>query len=125
MEGRKQSQQETEQKSDCEILGIPEGSSPAEIRTAYRKKVLETHPDVGGRGGPDKAFRDVNEAYIKIMKELEAKGKASGAIDPIVAEALRRYQEVGGMGESGQGGSKEQADPFAKYDPDNDIDIEV
>jgi len=45
------------------VLGLPPGSSLLELKRAFRKKALETHPDQGG--DPD-AFRAVQRAYEKL-----------------------------------------------------------
>lgn len=43
-----------------EILGVDKGASPDEIKTAYRKKAQETHPD---KGGDADQFKAVQQAY--------------------------------------------------------------
>lgn len=40
-----------------EILGLEKGSSDAEIKKAYRKLSLLTHPDKNGYDGADEAFK--------------------------------------------------------------------
>jgi hypothetical protein len=45
------------------VLGIEPGASSAEIRTAYKRRALVTHPD---QGGSDDAFRAVQRAYEKL-----------------------------------------------------------
>lgn len=51
------------------VLGLPAGASLAEVKRAYQRRALETHPDQGG--DPD-AFRAVQRAYEKLLKRLEA-----------------------------------------------------
>ena len=43
-----------------DILGISKSASADEIKKAFRKKAHELHPD---KGGDEKAFKEVNEAY--------------------------------------------------------------
>jgi molecular chaperone DnaJ len=43
-----------------EILGIQKTASAEEIKKAYRKKSMETHPD---RGGNEDEFKEIAEAY--------------------------------------------------------------
>lgn len=47
---RKESSPETaeEDASVWSVLGVQQGVSPEELKAAYRRKVLETHPDQGG-----------------------------------------------------------------------------
>ena len=42
------------------ILGVPKTASEKEIRSAYKKKSMQHHPD---RGGNEEQFKRVNEAY--------------------------------------------------------------
>lgn len=42
------------------VLGLPAGASVAEVKTAYREKVKQVHPD---HGGDHEEFRRVREAY--------------------------------------------------------------
>ncbi len=49
-----------------ELLGIKKGASDAEIKSAYRKKALEWHPDRhqgGEKVEAEKKFKEINEAY--------------------------------------------------------------
>jgi curved DNA-binding protein CbpA len=43
-----------------DILGVDKSASPDEIKTAYRKKAQETHPD---KGGDADEFKKVQNAY--------------------------------------------------------------
>ncbi len=47
------------------VLGVPQNSSVAEIRRAYREKVKEVHPD---HGGDREDFQQVREAYTAAKK---------------------------------------------------------
>ena len=50
--------------TDYDILGLQEGASLPQIKTAYRKMVLKVHPD---KGGDPAVFRRVNEAYERLV----------------------------------------------------------
>jgi len=47
------------------VLGLAPGATPDEVKSAYRKRALETHPD---RGGDADAFREVQRAYEKLLR---------------------------------------------------------
>jgi curved DNA-binding protein CbpA len=49
------------------ILGVGTNATPADIKKAYRKASLKTHPDV--KGGSKEAFNEVNEAYNKLINQ--------------------------------------------------------
>ena len=59
------------------VLGLPESATEAEIKKAYRKLILEYHPDaVAAKGMADefkeyatKRFREIQEAYETICSE--------------------------------------------------------
>jgi hypothetical protein len=55
--------------ADALTLGLSLPCSPGEIRAAYRRLALRTHPD---RGGSAEAFRRINEAYERLMKTAAA-----------------------------------------------------
>lgn len=46
-----------------EILGVPQGASEAEAKKAFKKLAMKHHPD---RGGDEKKFQEVKEAYERI-----------------------------------------------------------
>jgi len=43
-----------------DILGLKPGATEEEVKKAYRKKAIETHPD---KGGNEEEFKKVTEAY--------------------------------------------------------------
>lgn len=49
------------------VLGLAPGASLAELKRAYQRRALETHPD---QGGDPAAFRAVQHAYEKLLKRL-------------------------------------------------------
>ncbi|MES3516702.1 MAG: DnaJ domain-containing protein [Natronomonas sp.] len=46
-------------------LGLDSTASDAEVRSAYRQKVKEVHPD---RGGDEEEFKRVTEAYERLIE---------------------------------------------------------
>jgi hypothetical protein len=62
-----------------EVLGVRPGASLDEVRAAWRRRVLATHPD---RGGDEAAFAEVTEAYRVLSGEPAARPPGSGV--PIV-----------------------------------------
>ncbi|MFM2416658.1 MAG: hypothetical protein RL385_1381 [Pseudomonadota bacterium] len=51
-------------------LGVEPGAGLQEIRAAYRKRALETHPD---QGGDAEAFRAVQSAYERLLKKRKVR----------------------------------------------------
>ncbi len=54
-------------RSAWSVLGLPAGASLADVKRAYRKLALETHPD---RGGNAEAFTEVQRAYERLSARL-------------------------------------------------------
>ena len=71
--------------SEFEILGIEPTSDREIIKNAYRKKVLETHPD--RLGGDKEKFNNIVKAYELIIKNHDNK------IKRIRFEEIKRKKE--------------------------------
>ncbi|KAF2086001.1 DUF1977-domain-containing protein, partial [Saccharata proteae CBS 121410] len=87
-----------------EILGLEEVKTTctdAEIKKAYRKLSLLTHPDKNGYEGADEAFKMVSRAF-QVLSDTEKKAK---------------YDKFGGDPESrfGAGASAPQSSPFSGF----------
>jgi curved DNA-binding protein CbpA len=95
-----------------QVLGVSPDASDAEIRTAYRRLVKQTHPDHNG-GSPEAArrFEAVQAAYAQIQESRAAgttaprrssprprPGPDPGPVDPAVearlADLERQVQEA-------------------------------
>lgn len=87
-----------------EILGVPEGSSPAVVRTAWRRAVRESHPDHIG-GGDVERFLKVNDAYRQ-LEETFAPLRGAHPVD------------VATVGYTDDGPAAGAPDPFEFLDPD-------
>ncbi|GBG86877.1 hypothetical protein CBR_g42161 [Chara braunii] len=48
------------------ILGVKKGASPEDIKAAYRRLALRSHPDV--HEGKEEQFKAITEAYEKLLK---------------------------------------------------------
>lgn len=59
-----------EKRDYYEVLGVAKGSTAAEIKSAYRKKIKETHPDLN-KDDPhaEDKFKEVQEAYSVLSDE--------------------------------------------------------
>ncbi|BGP24165.1 hypothetical protein Rt10032_c03g1707 [Rhodotorula toruloides] len=56
------------------VLGIAFGATQAQIRIAYRKRALETHPD---KGGCEEKFKKVQAAYEALCSKRKKNGGGS------------------------------------------------
>lgn len=73
-----------------DILGVSKSASQDEVKKAFRKKAHELHPD---KGGDEKAFKEVNEAYQILGDEQKRK-----TYDQL---GHANYQNMGGQGYGG------------------------
>ena len=51
------------------LLGVTARASQEEIRSAYRKKAREFHPDVCNRFDADEMFKLINKAYTTLKDQ--------------------------------------------------------
>ena len=77
------------------ILGVAKNASADEIKTAFRKKAHEHHPD---KGGDEEKFKEYNEAYQVLgNKEKRQQYDQFGS-------SFQNGQAGGGYGQGGMGG---------------------
>ena len=60
--------------SDYDILGVNSSASSDEIKRAYRKMAIKYHPD---KGGDQKKFQDIHDAYERITAGTSKKTSQS------------------------------------------------
>lgn len=71
-----------------DILGVPKTASTDQIKSAYRKRARDTHPDRGGDG--DK-FAEVTRAYSILMDpDLRKRFDETGAVDEVNPLTIRQ-----------------------------------
>lgn len=78
----------TKKRDPWQIIGLPRGATPEQIKTAYRKAARELHPDrTGGDKVKTQRFQDVAWAYETLSdprKRVEYEANAAMAFDGIV-----------------------------------------
>ena len=88
-----------------ETLGVSRQGSEEEIRTAFRKKAMEYHPDRNKNPGAEDQFKEINEAYQVLT-------------DP---KKRSQYDRLGHAGVSGVGGFDRPFDGFDVFGGFGDI----
>lgn len=54
------------------VLGVPADASLAQVKSAFRRRALETHPD---QGGDAEQFRELAHAYQKVLAKLRTRAR--------------------------------------------------
>jgi molecular chaperone DnaJ len=73
-----------------DVLGVPRGATPEEIKKAFRKLAMEYHPDRNKAKGAEERFKAVNEAYEVLS-------------DPERREMYDRFGHAGAQAGAGRG----------------------
>jgi DnaJ-class molecular chaperone len=89
-----------------ELLGVSKNASAAEIKSAYRKKALEWHPDRNKTAGAADKFKEINKAF-----EVLGDPKKKQMYDQYGADAFDPNRGAG-PGPGGMGGFSQQG-PFS------------
>ena len=89
--------------SHYEALDLPHSASDPEIRSAYRRRALATHPD---KGGSAEAFRSVVEAFETLIDPLLRKSYDAELLSADVRKGAK-VAKGGRRAEGAKGGPKE------------------
>lgn len=90
-----------------DVLGVNKSASESEIKSAYRKKALEWHPDRNKSPEAEAKFKEINEAY-----QVLSDSKKKQAYDQFGHSA---FSGTGGAGGNPFGGGFQQQGPFRYY----------
>lgn len=60
------------------LLGLTSDATPAQVRTAFRRKVREQHPDTAVPGGDDSTVQDLVDAYHLLAAPDRGSGPGVG-----------------------------------------------
>jgi hypothetical protein len=108
-----------------EILGVEKSSTDGEIKKAYRKLSLLTHPDKNGYEGADEAFKSESTSNLGVA--VVACGSVQGARADLCAvvsrafqilsdsEKKEKYDRFGGDPESRFQSSAPESNPFSGF----------
>lgn len=88
-------------------LGVSKTASKDEIKKAYRKRALETHPDQGGK---KEEFAEVAEAY-----EVLSNAEKRQMYDQYGSEGMDQMGGMGGPGGMGGFGGRRPEDIFSEF----------
>lgn len=97
-----------------DILGLDKSASSVEIKSAYRKKALEWHPDrhKDDKEEAEKRFKEINEAYQILSDSSKKSAYDRYGHDAFSPGGSSSAQGFGGQGFPGFGGQTGQSGPF-------------
>lgn len=83
-----------ESKNHYETLGVWRDSSEKEIRRAYRRLVLQHHPDVSSDPGANELFRAVQQAY-DVLSDPSERARYDAGLENRTGSRAGRRQATG------------------------------
>lgn len=84
------------------VLRLQPGASPAEIKSAYRARMMECHPD---RGGSEEEAKRVNRAFELLTRVDVAPAPAPWAPPPVWQQVVVIYGNVYTSGNNSTAGT--------------------
>ena len=78
---------EKQMSSPYELLGVPPTASLAQIRTAYRRRARELHPDKQSQQSSHDEFLRLHEAYLRLTSESVPPGGGQCMMSMIIWDA--------------------------------------
>ena len=76
------------------VLGLTQGASRKQIKSAYRKLALKYHPDRNPSPSSKQKFQEITEAYQFLLDHPDyGSRKATSYEDQVAAEVMRRERE--------------------------------
>lgn len=90
-----------------DALGVSKDADESEIKTAYRKKVKQYHPDVSDEPDAEEKFKKIQKA-----KEVLTDEEKRQAYDQLGHERFEQAEKRGGTGGGGAGGMGGAGGPF-------------
>ncbi len=95
-----------------EVLGLRRGATEEDIRSAYRARARQLHPDASGDPETAAAFNDATEAYDQ-LREICAEG------EPVPVRYQAPRPQVPELPCSGRGAPRRpvEAEPMLRRDP--------
>lgn len=73
-------------KQSYELLGISENSGIVQVKSAFRKRSKDLHPDHNSSSSANEEFIELVEAYLKILQHMERRKQDSGLMNREKAE---------------------------------------
>ncbi|MEX0617310.1 MAG: molecular chaperone DnaJ [Candidatus Woykebacteria bacterium] len=98
-----------------QVLGVSKTAKADEIKSAYRKKARQHHPDVDKSPDAEKKFKEINEAY-QVLSDAQKKE----AYDRFGHAA---FEGVGAAGTGGAGAGRGPGGFRVEYGPGIDFDF--
>ena len=81
-------------RSAYDILGVPKGAGPEEIRAAYRELARDRHPDLhGGSSEANERFLELRAAY-ELLRDPERRRAHDADPEAAMTDRIREEQRL-------------------------------